>query len=77
MTKLGENPPRLPKRFYETAVTENGDGGFIIRLDGKTAKTRGGKSLCAVSEALGLAVAAEWNAQGDHIDLARMRARSI
>ncbi|MEK7266602.1 MAG: ATP12 family protein [Pseudomonadota bacterium] len=72
MTRLGETPPRLPKRFYKAASAESDGGAFHIRLDGKTAKTRGGKPLCAVTKSLGEAVAREWNAQGEHIAFARM-----
>lgn len=72
MTKIGDNPPRLPKRFYKTASAEIDGGVFVIRLDGKTAKTRSGKPLSAESEALALAVADEWNAQGEEINFAGM-----
>ncbi len=72
MTKIGGNSPRPPKRFYKAASAEREGGVFIIRLDGKPAMTRGGKPLCAVSQALGEAVAAEWNTQVDHVDFARM-----
>lgn len=72
MTGLGENPQRPPKRFYKAASAECDGGVFRIRLDGKSAKTRGGNPLCAVSAALGEAVAAEWNAQGDQVNFALM-----
>lgn len=72
MTKVGENPPRLPKRFYKAATVEIDGAAFVIRLDGKTAKTRAGKPLGAKSGALADAVAAEWNAQAQHVNLAQM-----
>lgn len=72
MTGVGENPPRLPKRFYKAASVEI-DGDFhLIRLDGKTAKTRAGKPLGAGSRRLAEAVAAEWNAQAELVNLAQM-----
>lgn len=72
MTTIGENPPRLPKRFYKSASVVKSDGACLISLDGKIAKTRGGNPLSAVTSRLADAVAAEWNAQGDHIDFAGM-----
>lgn len=72
MTKLGENPLRAPKRFYKAATAERDAGGFVIRLDGRTAKTRKGGELRAAAQSLADAVVAEWMAQGDHIDFARM-----
>ncbi len=72
MTKVGENPPRLPKRVYKAVAVEKDSEAFVIRLDGKIAKTRAGKALGARSRALADAVAAEWNAQAEHINLAQM-----
>lgn len=72
MTAIGQNPPRLPKRFYAAATTERDGDLFSLRLDGKAAKTRGGKPLGVVTEALADALAAEWNAQREHINLALM-----
>lgn len=69
MTKIGENPPALPKRFYKTASLA--DGGAVF-LDGKPAKTRAGIPLRAASRKLGAAIVDEWNAQGDMIDFASM-----
>ncbi|OFX00358.1 MAG: hypothetical protein A3E78_03020 [Alphaproteobacteria bacterium RIFCSPHIGHO2_12_FULL_63_12] len=72
MTKLGETPSRAPKRFYKAATAERDAGGFVIHLDGRTAKTRKGGALRAAAQSLADAVAAEWMAQGDQIDFARM-----
>lgn len=72
MTKVGENPSRLPKRFYKTAAVEKDGEAFVVRLDGKAAKTRGGKPLGAKSRALAEAVAAEWNEQAENVNLAQM-----
>jgi chaperone required for assembly of F1-ATPase len=61
--------PRLRKRFYERATA--GEGGAVL-LDGKRVHTPARKHLIAPTRALGEALAAEWNAQADLIDPARM-----
>lgn len=72
MTEIGANPPRLPKRFYkEVAAVAEGDG-FVVRLDGKVAKTRAGRPLVLASRPLAEAVAEEWRAQGAHVDFSAM-----
>lgn len=55
------------KRFYKQAGTEQTEGGFGVRLDGKAVKTPAGNALVMRSAALAEAVAAEWNAQGDEV----------
>lgn len=69
MTRAGENPARLPKRFYQAAAVDDDN---CLRLDGKPAKTRGGGALLAPSRALGAAMADEWNAQEGFIDFLAM-----
>src|SRR4051812_34295305 len=61
--------PRLRKRFYKTAAA-NEDGAVV--LDGKKINTPARKPLAAPTRALAQALAAEWNAQKDVIDPARM-----
>ena len=56
------------KRFYKTASIESGDNGAEILLDGRAAKTPGRKPLLAPTDALGAAIADEWNAQGEFIE---------
>lgn len=60
--------PALPRRFYKTAVHAAEDGGFAVRLDGRTAKTPGKRALIVGSEPLAQALAEEWGAQGERID---------
>lgn len=72
MTRVGENRPQLPKRFYKTAAAIEEGERHAIKLDGRVAKTKGGAPLAISSARLAAAVADEWNAQGDHIDLAAM-----
>jgi len=64
---------RLPKRFYRQAtVGEGGQNRFPVRLDGKPVFTPARKPLSAPARTLAQAIAAEWNAQQDEIDPARM-----
>lgn len=56
------------KRFYASATTD----GAQLLLDGKPAKTRGGHPLSAPTQALAAAIAEEWDAQGERINLAAM-----
>jgi len=69
--------PQLRGRFYEHAGVEEGSdvGGereFRIVLDGRPVKTPARRTLAAPTRALGEAIAAEWNAQRDVIDPAKM-----
>ncbi|MEO1642346.1 MAG: ATP12 family protein [Pseudomonadota bacterium] len=61
-----------PKRFYKDASVEAVDGGWTVHLDGRALKTPAKAALALPSEALARAVAAEWEAQGDTLDLAAM-----
>jgi chaperone required for assembly of F1-ATPase len=60
--------PVLPKRFYKRAEAVAVEGGFSIALDGRHARTPARHPLTLPTEALGAAVAAEWEAQGETID---------
>jgi chaperone required for assembly of F1-ATPase len=64
--------PALRERFYDHAGTESGPGGHAVRLDGKPVQTPARRPLAAPSLALGQALAAEWEAQADKIDPAKM-----
>lgn len=64
--------PRLPRRFYADATAERGEDGFHLLLDGKPARTPARRALAAPNLALADAIAAEWRAQGEHIDPAAM-----
>jgi chaperone required for assembly of F1-ATPase len=63
---------RLRRRFYRNAQVADGADGFAILLDGRPVKTPGRRPLAAPSRALGQALAAEWNTQGEFIDPANM-----
>jgi chaperone required for assembly of F1-ATPase len=64
-------PPVL-KRFYAQAAAGETDGGFVLLLDGKTAKTPARKPLILPTRTLAQAIAAEWEGQGSEIDPAKM-----
>ena len=58
----------LPKRFYKAATAEPQDGGFALRLDGRTARTPGRNPIVVTDRAVAEKLAAEWAAQGELID---------
>src|SRR6202521_5485356 len=62
----------LPRRFYETAATAAVADGYAVRLDDKPVRTPARRDLAAPTLALAEAIAAEWQAQRDVIDPARM-----
>jgi len=64
--------PALPRRFYEKAVAGTTPDGHVVRLDDKPAHTPAGRLLAAPTLALAQAIAAEWQAQSEVIDPAKM-----
>jgi chaperone required for assembly of F1-ATPase len=69
MSTTGEPSRALPRRFYKSAsVAEQGPGDYRIRLDGLPVRTPAKAELAAPTVALAQAIAAEWEAQGEHID---------
>ena len=65
----------LPKRFYATVAVAPPDAtvaALRILLDGKTMRTPAKAVLAVPTRALAEAIAAEWEAQGAHIDPAAM-----
>jgi chaperone required for assembly of F1-ATPase len=62
----------LPRRFYETATTAAEADGYAVRLDDKPVRTPARRVLAAPTLALAEAIAAEWQAQRDVIDPAKM-----
>jgi chaperone required for assembly of F1-ATPase len=63
--QAAQKPER--KRFYEAVTVAEGEGGFLVLLDGRTLKTPGAKSLSFPSRLLAEAAMAEWAAQGENI----------
>jgi len=64
--------PTLRKRFYDQVTTVNSSDGFAVKLDRKPVRTPAGRVLAAPALTLAQAIAAEWDAQRDHIDPASM-----
>src|SRR6266446_3557724 len=64
--------PHLRRRFYQRAEVEDTDGGARVVLDGRPVKTPARRTLAAPTRALAQALAAEWDAQRDVIDPAKM-----
>jgi chaperone required for assembly of F1-ATPase len=64
--------PHLRPRFYTRAEVGEGEGGFAVLLDGRPVKTPARRTLAAPTRALAEALAAEWEAQRDVVDPAKM-----
>jgi chaperone required for assembly of F1-ATPase len=64
--------PILRRRFYDKAGTEAAAEGYAVRLDAKPVRTPAGRVLAAPTLAIAQAIAAEWDAQRDTIDPAKM-----
>src|SRR5580693_1108738 len=62
----------LRRRFYERATAVPISGGYAVRLDDKPVRTPARRVLAAPTLALAEAIAAEWQAQKDVIDPAKM-----
>lgn len=65
--QTGPKTPNAMKRFYKDVACELGEGGYGVALDGKSIKTPQRMRLAVPSKALGEDIAAEWQAQGEHI----------
>lgn len=63
---------QLPKRFYKTAEAGEGEGGWVVLLDGRPVRTPGRVPLAMQDRDLSEAIAAEWAAQEETIDPAVM-----
>jgi chaperone required for assembly of F1-ATPase len=64
--------PHLRRRLYRRAEVEDTNGEFRVVLDGRLVKTPARRTLAAPKRALAQALAAEWDAQRDVIDPAKM-----
>lgn len=62
------------KRFYRNADTQRDEDGWQVLLDGRVLRTPARASLILPNAAMAEAIAAEWRAQGETIDPARMTA---
>jgi chaperone required for assembly of F1-ATPase len=61
-----------PKRVYRAASVEGAPTGFRVLLDDRPARTPARNEVGVPSRGLAEALAAEWAAQGEHIDPATM-----
>jgi chaperone required for assembly of F1-ATPase len=64
--------PALRRRFYERATAVPISAGYAVRLDDKPVRTPARRVLAAPTLALAEAIAAEWQAQKEVIDPAKM-----
>ena len=64
--------PVLRRRFYENATVAATPDGFAVQLDGKPVHTPARRMLAAPTQELAQALAAEWNAQTEVVDPAKM-----
>ena len=58
---------KFAKRFYQDVTTAQAEGGWLVKLDGRTLKTPGKFTLLIRNQKAAQLVAAEWNAQAEHI----------
>ena len=56
------------KRFWKEARTEEVEGGFTVKLDGRMVKTPGKSALVVPTLKMAEVIAAEWDAQDEVID---------
>lgn len=57
------------KRFYKEVSAAAVDGGWQVHLDGRPIRTQSGTAQIVPTQVLAEALAGEWRAQGDEIDL--------
>ncbi len=60
------------KRFYKQVSTDADVAGWVIKLDSRTVRSPAGAVLTLPSSDLAMAVADEWQAQGERIEPATM-----
>jgi len=60
-------PPVL-KRFFKQVAIAEADGGFALKLDGRSARTPGKAPLVAPRRAIAEYIAAEWDGQGEILE---------
>ncbi len=70
-------PQEKPRRFYKAVTVVEVEGGYGIRLDGRTLKTPRAAALILPTRAVADQIAAEWDAQTDVIEMATMHATRL
>lgn len=68
---------KLPKRFYKDVSIMPEEGRFVLKLDGRTAKTPGGRPLALPTKMAASIVAVEWQAQTEVINPHAMPATKL
>ena len=63
-----QNGAATVKRFYKLVTTDKTAEGCTVLLDGRSLKTKAKKSILVPTEALAIAIAEEWQKQGEEID---------
>lgn len=66
-----------PRRFFKTVSVEPVDGGYAVRLDGRSPKAPGGTPLILPATGLAELLAEEWDAQDPHIVMTAMPATRL
>lgn len=64
--------PNAPRRFYTDTGVAPDDRGWRITLDTRPVRTPAGVALSVASKALARAIAGEWDAQDEVLDIASM-----
>lgn len=77
MAKGYREPIEKPRRFYKRVEVAQEAGGFAIRLDERPVRTPKGGRLILPTRALADLVAAEWDAQGEVLEIAQMHATRL
>jgi chaperone required for assembly of F1-ATPase len=65
------------KRFYREVGTQQTEGGWQVTLDGRGIKTVKGAAQIVPSQEFALALAKEWDAQGEEIDAGLFKLRDL
>lgn len=58
---------KVAKRFYKEVSVAQGEGGWLVQLDGRTLKTPGKITLLIPNQKAAQLIAAEWDAQTEYI----------
>ena len=58
---------KVAKRFYKEVFVTEGEGGWLVQLDGRTLKTPGKITLLIPTQKAAQLIAAEWEAQAEYI----------
>jgi chaperone required for assembly of F1-ATPase len=77
LTRAKPDNADKPRRFWKEVDIGETEHGFVVRLDGRPAKTPAGAPLALPTRALAEVVAEEWAAQGETVEFASMLATRL